>query len=208
MRKDPGFFFLGCIAIGIFLIAFFSVVYLLAISADIATASLVSSASPLAGLWEIDTPSECTIISKNRQDRAWRYKDTCYDGYERDLACDMFYKRRIPFSVLSNASCPFGSDACLFTNQSAFEVTTHLLDSNVLGVNAPASKRFHFRRTMTCAPLQMDERYISSTGGKKHPDEWLYNYGPFIIGNFIWDNYTYRSPREWNMFNILGYTLA
>jgi hypothetical protein len=109
----------------------------------------------------------------------------------------MFYSRQLPIQAFPNASCPFDGDACLFGNQSAFEVTTGLLDSNTLGVNAPVSKRFYFRKTMSCAPLKSDERYIMATGNGSDwfPNQWVYNYGVSLH-----DDFTYRNAREWKLW--------
>jgi hypothetical protein len=216
MCEEPSLFLAVFLAIVFFFDIFIGGTYLSVVSADITVGSVVSSVSPRAGLWESDISSAAfllgdgAVIAENRQARTWAYKNACYETDEGDPACTMFYKQQIPFSS-SNAPCPFDGDACLSDDQPALEVTTGLLDSNVLGVNAPASKRFYFRRTMTCAPLHADERYVTSTGGNKYPNEWLYNYGPFVLGSsIILDNYTYRNPMEWSfgIADILDYTLA
>jgi hypothetical protein len=213
--NDQGLGFAVLLAICFFFLLLVGGAYVSVISANISGGSIVSTANPSAGLWVPDTSSasfllgDGAVIGERRQEKTWAYRDTCYGAEEGDPACNVFYKQQIPFSALSNASCPFDGDACLFGSQSAFELTTGLLDSNFLGVNAPPSKRFHFSRTMTCAPLHSDERYVQSTGGPEYDNTYEYNYGPFIFGPLILENYTYTNDREWSLTEgISEYTLA
>lgn len=209
MWNDPVLFIAICIVICFFALLFVGGAYVSVISAAIANDSILSSASPSAGLWESDTSSAAfllgdgAVIAEDRQARTWAYKTSCYHVDENEPACNMFYTQRIPYKSSSNTACPFEGEACLFGNQSAFTVDTGLLDTNILGVNAPPSKRFYFQRTMSCAPLPTDERYVESSGdgSSAHPNQWLYNYGPFTSGSWVWDNYTYRTPREWSLLD-------
>jgi hypothetical protein len=178
-------------------------IYLSVISADIAGDSIVSAASHGAGQWELISDSADAIlggravIDQDRQARSWSYKHACYSLNGKDSDCNIFYSKRLPISSKSNATCPFDGDACLHGNASAFEVTTGLFDTNLLGVNAPAPKRFFCQRTMSCSPLKSDEPYVLSSYGPKnssYPNQWLYNYGPALS-----DEYTLRNGMEWQL---------
>jgi len=189
------------LVIAFFLTIFGVGLYVSIVSADLVDGSVVTFGFHNAGDWQVNpdtigfTYGEGAIVSENRQSRIWAYKKACYNTSDDNPVCNTYYQRQLPFRATSNVSCPFDGDACMFGNLSAYEVTTGLLDSNLLGVNAPASKRFYFSRTTTCAPLVTDERYVFSTGNLSFPNQWEYNYGPSFSYFFPMD--TYVTPREW-----------
>lgn len=209
--SDPALIFALLVVVVFHLVMLIVGIYVSVISADLVDGSVVSSASHSAGQWELDPASSSfilgggAVIAENRQSRAWAYRYSCYPPNANTAACNIFYSQQIPMHPQHNASCPFDGDACLYGDTSAYEVTTGLLDSNLLGVNAPASKRFHFRRTMSCAPLQSNETYIFPSGDDSYPSQWLYNYGipSFSFGPF-W-NITYMNPREWRLSTVDTY---
>jgi hypothetical protein len=171
---------------------------------DMANGYVVSSVSGSknAGNWKPDSTSasflhgEGSTINENRQRRIWEYKDACYGRSQPDSRCEIFYKRIIPSTGKPNASCPFGDGACLYGKTGAYERTTGLLDSNILGINTASSKRVYFRKTITCSPMTT-EGFVDAEGPPGYPNEYLYDYGPFTLDGEEADNYTYRSPMEW-----------
>ena len=203
--NDPSLAFAVIIVIVFYLVLFAIGIYVAIISANLVDGTVVSSAAHLAGHWEMDSSSTdfllggASVIAENRQSRSWSYKESCYGPISDSSACDTFYSRQLPFHASSNQPCPFDGDACLLGAQSAYEVTTGLLDSNTLGVNAPAAKRFHFRRTMSCAPLKL-ENYVFPTGDDAYPAQWVYDYGTSLSGPF--KEYTYITPREWKLVTV------
>jgi hypothetical protein len=219
MWNDKILFFAVSCVVTYFAALFFSGAYVSVISAGIANNNVLSSMSPAAGLWESDISSAAYLlgdgaaINDDRQARTWNYKTGCYDMEDNNPGCNIFYEQRIPYQSFSNTSCPFNGDACMLGRYSAFTAETTLLDSNILGINAPDSKRFFFQRSMTCAPLHMDKRYVDHTGDIDYPNQWLYNYGPFKSGAYVFDDYTYRNAREWSLVSahlndIQDYVLA
>jgi hypothetical protein len=171
---------------------------------DLASGYVVSpvSGSQNAGNWKPDNTSasylhgEGFAISENRQKRIWEYKDACYNGIEPDSRCEIFYKQIIPSIGKANISCPFGDGACLYGKTGAYQRTTNLLDSNILGINAHSSKRVYFRKTMTCSPITTKD-FVHAEGTPEYPNDYLYDYGPLMAGGEMLDNITYRSPMEW-----------
>jgi hypothetical protein len=171
---------------------------------DLADGYVVSpvSGSQNAGNWKPEYTSasflhgEGSAINENRQRRIWEYKDACYSGNQSDSRCEIFYRRIIPSTGKSNASCPFGNGACLYGKTGAYKRSTDLLDCNILGINAEPLKRVYFRKTMTCSPMTTKGSVIAQ-GSPEYPNEYLYDYGPFVAQGEKMDNYTYRNPMEW-----------
>lgn len=173
--------------------------------ADLAGDSVVSSSTPNAGAWITDKQSaafllgDSMVIKDDKQSRVWAYKNECYGESKPYANCETFYTRRLPYVSVNNATCPFDGDVCLYGDTGAYKITTGLMDSNVLGINAEASKRFHFRKTMVCSPLKSDE-YVFPEGKSIYPNQYLYDYGPFRVGGTIYDKYTYRNAMEWRIY--------
>ncbi|KAF6819240.1 hypothetical protein CPLU01_13089 [Colletotrichum plurivorum] len=122
---------------------------------------------------------------------ASNYAQQCYSGSTSTgaLGCDTFVREQIPFSVQTNASCPFTADICR-SNDSNIILDTGFIDSHRdLGVNAPPSQRFHFRRRYHCAPLVTQGRttFINASDARNYT---RYHYGKNILAR---DNYTFQA---------------
>jgi hypothetical protein len=183
---------------------------------DMSSKSVVITTSQKAGNWKLNPNSPSYLLGgraamdEDRQRRVWAYKNACYGSNPIDPTCHKFYSRKIPSQFEDNIPCPFdGGKICLRGSFGAYRRTTGVLDSSILGINAPASKRFHFRKTMECAPLRTDDPYVEAEGEPEYPNEYLYNYGPVKIGDFF-DYYTYHNPMEWKIGidDITPYTLS
>ena len=162
-----------------FLILFVGGVVLAIVGSDWSNDTVVFSASPSAGDWRMDEHSSGFLLGgraatdQDRQYRIWSYKEACYDTAEANSQCEVFYSRQIPSSPTKNATCPFDGDVCLYGTQGAYKRSTGLLDSKILGINAPASIRFHFRKEIVCSPLRVDKGYVTSEAdpeGDPEPD--------------------------------------
>lgn len=190
-----------------FLILFFGGVITAIMGSDWTTDPVISYGSPYAGDWKTQPNSpnfllgEHAAIDQDRQYRIWSYKEACYDKPEADSQCEVFYNRTVTSYPEKNATCPFEGDVCLFGKEGAYKRSTGLLDSNVLGINAPAAKRFHFRKEAICSPLRVDGDYVLSEGdpeeGSDYPDQYLYNYGRQVVRGEVQDNFTFRNSMEW-----------
>src|ERR1700759_5803605 len=123
-----------------------------------ANGSVVSSSSDLAGSWIIDITSasfmlgDGSVINEDRQRRIWDYKQNCYTRELDDSRCKTFYTRSVSSTPAHNVACPFNGNVCHGGKSSAYQRTTGLQDSKLLGISAPASKRFYFTKTMVCSP--------------------------------------------------------
>ncbi|GJD02484.1 hypothetical protein ColKHC_11309 [Colletotrichum higginsianum] len=123
---------------------------------------------------------------------ASNYAQQCYPGSTATgaLGCDTFVRKHIPFSIQANGSCPFTNDGVCRSNNSNIILETDLIDSHHdLGINAPPSQRFYFRRRYHCAPLETEGR----TTIIKAPD--LRNYTRYHYGQSIFapENYTLQA---------------
>jgi hypothetical protein len=173
-------------------------------SAKILTDNIVLSKSQSAGVWVPDRSSpgarfgQRAQIGYKKQMHAWNYVKECYGTNSNDKpGCSTFYQQVIKHSTEPNVNCPFNGDACLQGSKSAYKVTTGMQDSNVLGINAPADKRFHFERSITCAPLHMDSRYVRSTGDE-YPGMWEYYYGGYH-SDAETNNQTFSNTGDWSL---------
>ncbi|KAF2433882.1 hypothetical protein EJ08DRAFT_731054 [Tothia fuscella] len=178
------------------------------IFAGISSDSVVLSNSVHAGLWVQNRESPGALlgdsykIAYEKQWQAWNYRTNCYDKEsEDDSDCNLFYSQRIEFESLHNAECPFDGNACALGPRGAFKVDTTLIDSNVLGINTPKGKRFWFQKTLTCAPLHADERYVQSEGQALFPRMWEYYYGAYLSSNRSdpVSNQTFTNPGDWSV---------
>jgi hypothetical protein len=119
----------------------------------------------MPGLWYVGAAWYSTLqvapdIGYMKEFRAGEYKDKCYGSATTGGECSQFYRQQIHYSSTSNASCPFDGNVCVEGPQAAFRASTGPTDVRVLGVNAPASDRFNFARTMTCALVMNHDQYM------------------------------------------------
>ncbi|OJJ50131.1 hypothetical protein ASPZODRAFT_59289 [Penicilliopsis zonata CBS 506.65] len=85
--------------------------------------------------------------------QAATYASQCYQN-ESSLNCGTYVQPNLPFTTEQNVSCPFRSDLCNPTNQSAIAMDTGYLDSQThFGINAAPWNRIKFRRRATCVPV-------------------------------------------------------
>ena len=194
------------LAIIISLAIWVGVTYLSVVSASIASISVVLSNSPDAGLWELNPLSRGALLGEGpriayeKQYRAWKYRANCYDEDTiENLDCNTFYHQSIKYKAESNVICPFDGNVCALGPTSAFKADTGLTDSNVLGVNAPAEKRFWFQHSLTCAPLLADEKYVKSDGQEEYPGMWEYYYGVYLSDGEAKDNQTFYNTGDWSL---------
>lgn len=85
------------------------------------------------------------------------YARQCYGSNDRNpLQCSAYIHPQLHWTTDLNASCPFESGTCAFSDTAAYQMDTGLLNSHDdLGINAPKSERVAFRKVSTCAPLLM-----------------------------------------------------
>ena len=112
---------------------------------------VVQDASDLVTRGTVNYQWSAKHSNDTRQSRA--YGDQCYGSANGTLGCSIFAVQRLPYSIRTNAVCPF-DDLCRLGRESAVELDTGLLDSHThLGINARPKDRVRFRRTATCSVL-------------------------------------------------------
>ena len=104
-----------------------------------------------------------TSFAADRSLEAISYVDKCYKNDSRLEECSYYYKSKIPFKEIHNASCPFSGDICLYGSTGAYELDSGFLDSSLLGINE--KHRCEFRLQSVCAPLVTGDPYVQSRPG-------------------------------------------
>lgn len=79
----------------------------------------------------------------------------CYMDRSNFENCQKYYSPRIPYSIDTNASCPFEDKICL-SSSGNLVIDTGEIDSGSFGFNAPSSDAFSYRHVYRCAPLVTD----------------------------------------------------
>ena len=162
------------------------------LTARILKGSLALSDSPDCGIWRFDPISldwpfypnwsdsryVPEWILRHTMDTVVDYRRDCY-GTESSLPkCTKYATQMIPYNTRSNTSCPFVDwNTCLQGSHASYTLETPLLDSAVLGINAPTNQRYHFQRKMTCTPILKDTRYI-----RRYREGWGYFYAEAANG--------------------------
>ncbi|KAH6984372.1 hypothetical protein BKA56DRAFT_716781 [Ilyonectria sp. MPI-CAGE-AT-0026] len=99
--------------------------------------------------------------------QAAMYARECYNGTSRgiEVNCKLFTQPSIPWKSRTNAPCPFGAEVCR-PNVSAFEADTGLINArSYFGINGPDSDILQYRKLVTCTPLAVDDRYVTTIRG-------------------------------------------
>ncbi|KAI0154798.1 hypothetical protein GGR57DRAFT_465051 [Xylariaceae sp. FL1272] len=150
-----------------------------------------------------DAVAEYTVVSPYMDTKLQvdaTYAQQCYsqDFSPGELGCGTFVQKQIPFSVTTNAPCPFPNDTRVCqTNDSNIVVDTGLMDSHFdMGLNLPAKERFQYRRVMSCAPLSV-ERYSQSHNLSATRSTMRYFYGtPLLNDKDDSSNHTYETSNN------------
>lgn len=149
---------------------------------------LINSAD--CGYWNVPNTGQASndlwesLVLQNTLADA-QYARACYGDSSSTLTCGVYTNQTIHYSVNVNATCPFASGTCFFSDSAAYEMDTGLMDSNhALGLNGPEGERVAYRKVTTCAPIHAGENTgtgTETTGGGKYEDPVVYLYlGPFV----------------------------
>ena len=126
------------------------------------------------------------------------YARACYGGSNDTLQCSKLPVPALKYNIDQNATCPFQSGICYYGDTAAFSMTTGLIDSHLdLGINAPEEHRIQVEKSTTCAPLRANDyfEFVNATNenrlGVIGDVMVLYNFGPTVLGDGSFTNYTY-----------------
>ncbi|KAK5113614.1 hypothetical protein LTR85_010843 [Meristemomyces frigidus] len=141
-----------------------------------------------------------------------QYARACYSDADSTLTCGVYINRTIYYTVDANATCPFASGTCMFSDAAAYEMDTGLMDSNdALGLNGPESERVAYRKVTTCAPIHTGQNYglgTLKTGAGEFEDPVIYLYmGPMVNDGVVLTNYTFLYD-EHTLVDNDGYQLT
>jgi hypothetical protein len=117
--------------------------------------------SPFCGVWSqpgtITNDSNGLLSAINQLNStvsAAAYASTCYTSTPNPLRCNTYTKPTLPFTTNQNASCPFTSGICYYSDNTAYELNTGKLDSDLdFGINTRKEDRVTFQRVTICAPI-------------------------------------------------------
>ncbi|KAK8055113.1 hypothetical protein PG993_000340 [Apiospora rasikravindrae] len=188
-------------------------------AAKIATSSEVLISSPTCGVIgndnrgrsAIDNMQVLTPYMSRGVSVAANYAQQCYatNGPPSPLDCGTYVKKRMPFTVTVNASCPFDPRICRRVNGSLL-LDTGLMDSHDdFGINAPSNERWQFRKTVHCSPL-ITNGFTSQYNITQGTPWRLYYYGENSVEGFNWthqypDNTTAAWYRNGSLFKDASY---
>lgn len=184
-------------------------------SAKIKSDKVGLSDSVQCGIWEPDPTAGREALDREDLKRytdeaqASQYARNCYDSPEptRTLSCGYFYNQSITFTTKTDVKCPFAShELCLGGLYSAVTFDTGLIEASVLGINTANPHKF--RRTTTCTPGNMSERYIRTSSRSEDDISFYYYYGP--LKDEIEDyyrNYTFSSSGNSFDWIVPGYSV-
>lgn len=158
------------------------------------------------GQWTFQDQNTENYINKliNETLVAANYARYCYGGQSTlSSLCGTFRQQRILWSVDQNASCPFQSGMCQFSDNAALQLDTGYIDSDhVLGLNTALEDRVNFRRVTKCAPLSLEGRVKSDD---TVPGSLYFDYS---FGNYVGpDNITIHYPQLLSDQSV-GYQLS
>jgi hypothetical protein len=110
------------------------------------------------GFWQFNRSANTGFQLKVLNDSlaAASYARECYGiGIKDNLRCNNYKVPEIKFTSTQNATCPFASGTCGYSDTAAYQVDTGLLDSyTAFGINSKRSERVQTRKVVTCAPIR------------------------------------------------------
>ncbi|KAG7006622.1 hypothetical protein G7Y79_00013g033940 [Physcia stellaris] len=168
-------------------------------SREIKSDEVGPSNSLRCGIWRPDENAGVEATDREylknymEEAQASQYARKCYDSPEptRTLSCGYFYSQSIKFVTKRHQICPFASpDLCPGGLYSAVTFDTGQVDASILGINSPDSHKF--RRTTTCSPLNMSDKYVKNSSEAHNDAKFYYYYGQKGFAGSI-TNYTYNT---------------
>ncbi|KUI59498.1 hypothetical protein VP1G_06720 [Cytospora mali] len=127
-------------------------------------------------------------------ENAANYAQQCYNSdHSRGLDCATFPKVRLP-TTAKNISCPFDSGICK-TDVNLLLDTGYINSHTHLGLNAPKSQRFEYRRVVRCAPL-VTHGYASTYNLTDDKSWTRYYYGPAPSVSHNTSEFTYQYSND------------
>jgi hypothetical protein len=157
--KHPYFRSLLLIGLTILVLVTFAIAGIFSSQVTKAVGNEALTRGQVCGSWDIpvtDAASNEAWQSKvlNETINAATYARNCYGTAQDNLKCRSYVQQQISWKTNSNATCPFASGMCYFSDTAAYEMDTGPIDSHQgFGLNGPQSERITYRKVTTCAPL-------------------------------------------------------
>lgn len=122
---------------------------------------------------------------------AANYALECYTNNTSSESCQKYKNKRLPFSVHTNASCPFNNGICLSPDQNILLDTGYLNTLHHFGINSPQDEQLLFRKVDHCAPLNLTGRQGHHTDPETKITYRTYYLGPRLLQQVP---FTYQYP--------------
>lgn len=94
---------------------------------------------------------------------ATAYVRSCYGPEPEMSTCDVMINRRIPWTGINNAPCPFAAGQCVGGDNAAFTMDTGNITASYYGINTKSSLTMW--RQSTCAPIIMKPYQCNNDDG-------------------------------------------
>ena len=174
------------------------------VAAGLATTKVALSSATDCGDYEFEfnprTYADAFLeYEREAEGQAAEYAQKCYGPTSVTTDCNKFYSQNIRYKG-NESTCPFYGDVCRGRRNGAYKLTTGLVSSTVLGINA--ANPYFFERTTTCAPLIADGRYVKVGVSDRGEEQWEYWYGSSLA------NYTWANPVKESNWEIKGYSMG
>lgn len=153
------------IIVSLLLSVFFVAMFVAESTANVLSVNIVGDTSAI-----VSTP-KCNLRYVSYKDtNAADYRQRCYRAKLGADGCNFFYNQSITYTEKCENNCPFPGGTCARESSPALTLDTGLIDAGLIGINS--EKRYHFRRTTTCAPLKADGEFIKITRYESLRDSW------------------------------------
>lgn len=142
--------------------------------------------------------SQGAVRSKITSDAfvAASYSEACYSAnLSATSECSTYAARNIPWTQVTNATCPWASELCL-SPSTVYSMDTGLIDSHeTLGLNAHKNDRLQYRRVSTCAPIDATKFMNSSDSNGYHVQQFnlgtvSYQHPGYPDATYLYNNHT------------------
>ncbi|KAL8811575.1 MAG: hypothetical protein Q9200_001692 [Gallowayella weberi] len=135
------------------------------------------------------------------------YSQACYGNGQNPLQCNRYIRPSLPWTTVSNATCPFTHSLCYYGATSAYLMDSGLLDSHRdLGINAPSSDRVQYRKITTCSPIHFSA-YVVEVNNTNQKTNGYRRFNIMLGEVFDITNYTL----QYNLHTLadgIGYALS
>lgn len=145
------------VVLALFLAGGFGVAGIFSSQVTKAASSEVLIQSEFCGKWTYSDVAKFQLKVLDAASTAANYARNCYGDVNASVTeCGTYVVPQIPRTRDGNASCPFVTGNCFWSDTAAYQMSTGPMDSHdILGLNAGQSERITLSKQATCAPVHL-----------------------------------------------------